>query len=96
MTKRELLTEEVLGEAVEGLEGWSVEDGKLHKEFTFPDFVSAFGFMASAALCAEKMNHHPQWLNVYNRVRVELWTHDAGGITALDLELARDFDRLAP
>ena len=60
----------------------------------FADFVEAFGFMSSAALCAERQNHHPEWCNVYNSVRVDLSTHDAGGITKLDVALAKDFDRV--
>jgi 4a-hydroxytetrahydrobiopterin dehydratase len=66
-----------------------------HREFAFPDFVSAFGFMASAALVAERMNHHPDWSNVYGTVKVALSTHDAGGITASDLELSAAMDELA-
>ena len=80
---------------MQGLDGWSVVDGKLHKDFTFDDFVAAFGFMSSAALCAERRNHHPEWFNVYNRVSVDLATHDAGGITQMDVDLASDLDRLA-
>jgi 4a-hydroxytetrahydrobiopterin dehydratase len=68
---------------------WILETGKLHKVFRFPDFVAAFGFMTRAALIAESMNHHPEWCNVYSRVVVDLSTHDAGGITALDFELAQ-------
>ncbi len=67
----------------------------LHREYRFPDFVAAFGFMTSAALAAESINHHPEWKNVYNRVVVDLTTHDAGGITEKDLELARRMDALA-
>jgi 4a-hydroxytetrahydrobiopterin dehydratase len=67
---------------------WQVVDGKLHKEFQFRDFSEAFGFMARVALAAEVMDHHPEWLNVYRTVRVDLSTHDAGGITELDFALA--------
>jgi 4a-hydroxytetrahydrobiopterin dehydratase len=74
---------------------WSLVEGKLHKVFTFQDFVQAFGFMTSGALVAESMNHHPEWCNVYNRVTVDLRTHDAGGITDLDFALARRLDELA-
>ena len=94
MTNREPLSEDALNEALAGLDGWSVVDGKLHKEYVFSDFVEAFGFMAFGALCAERRNHHPEWVNVYNRVRVDLTTHDAGGITYFDVDLARDFDRI--
>lgn len=95
MSGRELLTGEALDAAVATLDGWTVVDGKLHKEFKFEDFVAAFGFMAAAALCAERKNHHPEWFNVYNTVRVDLSTHDAGGITVWDVELAGEFDRVA-
>jgi len=74
---------------------WSVRDGKLHREYKFADFVAAFGFMASAALVAERMNHHPEWSNVYATVVIDLTTHDAGGITANDFELAAAMERLA-
>lgn len=75
--------------------GWSVVDGKLHREFKFAGFVQAFGFMASAALEAEKLDHHPEWSNVYNKVVVDLVTHSAGGITELDFLLARKMSELA-
>ncbi|MEO8702928.1 MAG: 4a-hydroxytetrahydrobiopterin dehydratase [Kofleriaceae bacterium] len=77
------------------LAGWKRDSGKLFREFVFADFVTAFGFMASAALVAERMNHHPEWFNVYKTVRVHLATHDAGGITAADFELARAMDGIA-
>ena len=73
---------------------WTLVGGKLHREFKFADFVSAFGFMASCALVAEKHDHHPEWSNVYNKVVVDLTTHDAGGISALDFELAQKMDEL--
>ena len=92
---RELLTGESLDAAVASLDGWTVEDGKLHKEYVFADFVEAFAFMSGAALCAERKNHHPEWFNVYRTVRVDLSTHDAGGITSWDAELAAEFDALA-
>jgi len=77
------------------LPGWTVHAGKLHRDFGFRDFVEAFGFMASVALVAERMNHHPEWRNVYSKVVVDLVTHDAGGITGKDLQLAAAMDRLA-
>lgn len=95
MSERRKLTDEELDEALSELDGWSVEDGKLHKEYEFEDFVTAFGFMASVALCAERKNHHPEWFNVYNRVRVDLSTHDVGGITTWDVELAKQMDTVA-
>ena len=70
------------------LPSWKIVDGKLHREFGFDDFVSAFGFMTGVALIAERMNHHPEWSNAYNRVVIDLTTHDAGGLTELDFELA--------
>lgn len=76
------------------LRGWAVKDGKLHKSFTFKDFVEAFGFMSEVAREAEAMGHHPEWFNVYDRVTVDLTTHDAGGITDLDFELAAKLDAL--
>jgi 4a-hydroxytetrahydrobiopterin dehydratase len=82
------LTEAEITQATSGLPGWSVANGKLHREYKFADFPHAFGFMATAAPAIEKMNHHPEWSNVYNRVSVDLTTHDAGGITLRDIELA--------
>lgn len=77
------------------LTAWHLDDGKLHRLFEFDDFVAAFGFMSQIAIIAEKMDHHPEWSNVYNRVDVRLTTHDAGGLTELDFELADHMDRLA-
>ncbi|MCF8015405.1 MAG: 4a-hydroxytetrahydrobiopterin dehydratase [Chromatiaceae bacterium] len=74
---------------------WMVKDGKLHKRLQFRDFSEAFGFMARAALAAESMDHHPEWLNVYKTVRVDLTTHDAGGITELDFALAGRMETIA-
>ena len=74
---------------------WSITAGKLHAEFKFADFVAAFSFMSASALVAERMNHHPEWFNVYNRVRVDLTTHDAGGLTMLDFDLARNMNLIA-
>jgi 4a-hydroxytetrahydrobiopterin dehydratase len=79
----------------EGGAGWSVKNGKLYREFQFRDFVQAFGFMSQAALVAERMNHHPEWFNVYRTVRVELMTHDAKGISELDFELASAMNKIA-
>ena len=89
------LTTEELDAALEELLGWSLSDGKLRREFKFASFTEAFGFMTSAAIEAEKMNHHPEWFNVYSKVVVDLTTHDAGGITELDLELAGTMNELA-
>ena len=89
------LTEAELHAELPHLNGWQVVNGKLHRVFQFSDFIHAFGFMATAALAIEKMGHHPEWFNVYNRVTVDLTTHDAQGITAKDLELAKLLDKTA-
>ena len=78
-----------------GIKGWTLANGKLHREYKFADFVHAFGFMATAAIAIEKMNHHPEWFNVYNRVVVDLTTHDVGGISQRDFELAGLLDQFA-
>ena len=74
---------------------WSLQDNKLHKEFRFEDFIEAFGWMSRVAMVAERMGHHPEWFNVYNKVVVDLTTHDVGGISNLDFELASQMDALA-
>ena len=71
------------------LPGWSLENGKLHRAFSFADFSEAFGFMARVALAAETLGHHPEWSNVWNRVVIDLTTHDTGGLSNLDVELAK-------
>jgi 4a-hydroxytetrahydrobiopterin dehydratase len=73
---------------------WEIKDGKLYIEFKFPSFVSAFGFMAQVAIIAEKANHHPEWSNVYNKVKIYLTTHDVNGISKLDFELAQKITNL--
>jgi 4a-hydroxytetrahydrobiopterin dehydratase len=95
MADRRRLSAKEIDDSLTPLDGWIVQAGKIHKEFTFPDFVHAFGFMAGVALVAEQMNHHPEWSNIYNRVVIDLHTHDAGGITALDIEFARRVDVLS-
>jgi 4a-hydroxytetrahydrobiopterin dehydratase len=79
------------------LKGWSDVNGRdaITKKFEFKDFNQAFGFMTRAALVAEKMNHHPEWFNVYNKVEVTLSTHDAGGVTELDVKLAEAMEKIA-
>ncbi len=89
------LSQADIGEELESLPGWSVVNEKLHKEFQFDDFNQAFGFMTRAAMEIEKMNHHPEWFNVYNKITIELTTHDAGGITKNDVNMARILDSLA-
>ena len=88
------LNEQELSTELQQLSGWAVQKNKLHREYKFADFAHAFGFMATAAVNIEKMNHHPEWFNVYNRVSVDLTTHDAGGITRRDVELARLLDSI--
>ncbi|MEM9608254.1 MAG: 4a-hydroxytetrahydrobiopterin dehydratase [Actinomycetota bacterium] len=90
-----VLPADELRSRLDDLPGWGVVDGKLHRELRFPDFVTAWGVMTSIAVVAEKMNHHPEWSNVYSRVVIDLVTHDAGGITELDLTLAAEVERLA-
>jgi 4a-hydroxytetrahydrobiopterin dehydratase len=89
------LSDPELNGALSGLAGWSLVNGKLHKEYKFADFIHAFGFMATSALAIEKMNHHPEWFNVYNRVTVDLTTHDAKGITSKDIDLAKLLDEIS-
>lgn len=75
--------------------GWASDGKTLTKQFTFKNFVEAFGFMTRTAIHAEKLNHHPEWFNVYNKVNVTLTTHDTGRLTELDGKLARIMDKLA-
>ncbi len=89
-----LSDEDVTG-GLSDLPGWSLANDKLRREFKFANFIEAFGFMTTAAIEAEKMNHHPEWFNVYNKVVIDLTTHDAGGITELDFELARKMNDLS-
>jgi 4a-hydroxytetrahydrobiopterin dehydratase len=89
------LTDQERTQALSGLPGWEVANEKLHREYKFPDFAHAFGFMAASAVVIDKMNHHPEWQNVYNRVVVDLTTHDAGGITENDVKLAKVLDGFA-
>jgi 4a-hydroxytetrahydrobiopterin dehydratase len=81
--------------ALQALPGWTVVEGKLHKSYQFADFVHAFGFMATSAIAIERMNHHPEWANVYNRVVVDLTTHDVDGISQKDFALAALLDSIA-
>ncbi len=90
----EKLSSEEIKKELSDLSGWSEVDGKLHKEFQFSDFNQAFGFMTRAAMEIEKMNHHPEWFNVYNKLSVDLMTHDAGGITQNDVNLAKILNSL--
>jgi 4a-hydroxytetrahydrobiopterin dehydratase len=94
---RQKITGDARTRALAGLSGWSEVAGRdaITKKFVFKDFNEAFGFMARAALVAEKLDHHPEWFNVYKTVEVTLSTHDAEGLTELDLKLAAAMDRLA-
>ena len=91
------LTDAEIREALLGLDGWVLEEtGKaIAKTFKFQDFAAAFGFMANCAVFAEGKDHHPEWFNVYNRVEVRLTTHDAGGVTTLDLDTAAHMNAAA-
>ncbi|MHB1677605.1 MAG: 4a-hydroxytetrahydrobiopterin dehydratase [Sulfuriferula sp.] len=88
------LESSALAKALKTLPNWTVENGKLHRQFSFRNFVEAFGFMSQVALIAERMNHHPEWCNVYRTVIIDLTTHDAGGLTHNDIDLARAIDSL--
>jgi 4a-hydroxytetrahydrobiopterin dehydratase len=89
------LSDTQISSALSNLAGWTVANGKLHREYKFPDFAHAFGFMATAAPLIEKRDHHPEWANVYNRVTVDLTTHDAHGITQKDVDLAALLEGIA-
>lgn len=93
----EKLSPEVRSDALAELSGWREVEGRdaITRSFVFKDFNEAFGFMTRVALVAEKMNHHPEWFNVYRTVEVVLSTHDAGGLSDLDIRLARKMDALA-
>jgi 4a-hydroxytetrahydrobiopterin dehydratase len=79
---------------LEELPGWDLKDEKLHRELKFKNFVQAFGFMTQAAIIAERMDHHPEWSNVYSRVIIDLTTHEAGGISQQDFELAQNINSI--
>lgn len=89
---RALLAADEIAAALRELPGWELREGKLRRELAFADFSEAFAFMTRVALAAERLDHHPDWSNVWNRVAIALWTHDAGGITARDLALARQIE----
>lgn len=92
----EALNEAERAEALDGLPDWDYEDGRdaITRTVQFADFIEAFGFMTQVALIAERMNHHPEWTNVWNRVDILLTTHDAGGLSARDVELAAAIDAI--
>jgi len=95
MPRPQRLTDEQIEERLQDLAPWALVGGKLHREYKFADFVAAFGFMAQAALHAERLNHHPEWSNVWASVVVDLTTHDAGGVSVLDFELAGRMETIA-
>lgn len=89
------LSPEQISEELKNLPGWSLKSEKLHRDFEFESFNQAFGFMTRASMEIEKMNHHPEWFNVYNKLSVDLMTHDAGGITENDIRLAKILNSLS-
>lgn len=91
----DLLSANEIMARLDSLPGWSLDGGKLHRSFRFADFRRAFAFMSGAALAAERLNHHPEWFNVWSKVDVHLNTHEAGGITELDFQLAEAMNELA-
>ena len=88
------LSETEIEKEVAELDGWKLVTGKLNRVFQFQNFIQAFGFMTRVALKAEKMNHHPEWFNVYNRVEISLVTHDLNGVSTYDMKLARSINKL--
>lgn len=93
--KRSKLDDVAVAAAIAKMPAWSVRDGKLHRDYEFADFTHAFGFMAAASTIIQARDHHPEWSNVYGKVTVDLVTHDSGGITSLDVELASSLEALA-
>ena len=92
--KYKKLSGKELEDVVRGMNGWELKEGKLQKSFRFSDFIEAFGFMTRIALEAEKINHHPEWFNVYNRLKIDLVTHDVNGISNYDFKLATKINAL--
>lgn len=92
---RRKVSEEEIAAALEALPGWEVKDGQLHKDFKFGSFAEAVGWMVSVAVYADKIDHHPDWCNGYNKVHVDLWTHDMDALSTLDLDLAAKMEELA-
>ncbi len=90
----EKISEEKIKSSIEKLEGWSYSHNTITKSFEFKDFSETFSFMIRVALLAEKMDHHPEWSNVYNKLTIKLSTHDAGGVTNKDVELATGIEDL--
>ena len=90
--RRKLSDAEIEGE-LKALQGWDIVDAKLHREFKFENFIEAFAFMTKLAFVAERLNHHPEWTNTYNKVSMSLTTHDVAGISRLDFDLAQAANR---
>ncbi|GIU83829.1 MAG: putative pterin-4-alpha-carbinolamine dehydratase [Acidimicrobiales bacterium] len=96
MAGDEVLAEHEIQRELESMSGWELRDGKLHRSFVFADFGEAFAFMTRVALSAERMNHHPDWSNSWNRVEIDIVSHSAGGVTTRCIELARQISEFAP
>lgn len=94
MSRRDRLDDTAVRNRLADLDGWDIDDGRLHRTFEFEDFVQAFGFMSSVALVAERINHHPDWSNSYKTVDIHLSSHDVGGLSARDFELAGHIDAI--
>ncbi|ABX08422.1 4a-hydroxytetrahydrobiopterin dehydratase [Prochlorococcus marinus] len=92
--QRELLNKKEIDELLLSLPRWEVKDNKLQRDFRFQNFVEAFGFMTQVGLIAESLNHHPEWSNVYSEVTIKLTTHDLGGLSTLDIKLAKLINKL--
>jgi 4a-hydroxytetrahydrobiopterin dehydratase len=90
---RTKLTDDEIADELKAIHEWSIVDGKLHRELKFENFIEAFAFMTKLAFVAERLNHHPEWSNVYNKVSISLTTHDAGGLSRLDFDLAQAANR---
>lgn len=97
MSRPQKLTTDAVETGMNELDGWSMVEGRkaIHKTFTFKNFVQAFGFMTQSAIIAEKIDHHPEWSNVYKKVEVMLTTHDVDGLTELDFKLAKAMDKIS-
>ena len=95
MERRRLSSEEI-EEGLQQLPGWKLVNGKMHKTFQFASFAEAIGWLTTVAILADKIDHHPEWFNVYNRVTVDLVTHDLDAVSSLDLHLAKKMESLGP
>jgi 4a-hydroxytetrahydrobiopterin dehydratase len=91
--QRTKLSDDAIQEELKALANWEIADGKLQRQYKFENFIEAFAFMTKLAFVAERLNHHPEWSNVYNKVNLELTTHDVGGVSHLDFDLAQAANR---